>query len=159
LGENIVDEWYQLDVEQNLKKLDVDLSVGLDAAEAQRRLERYGANELVERDQKSPWKILWEQLTGFMVLILLASAIISAFLHEYTEAITILVIVVLNAILGFTQEYNAEKAMLALKRMAAPPVRVRRGGHLVELDSRLVVPGDIVLVEAGSAVPAACRVG
>ena len=121
------------------------------------RLEEYGPNELVDRGIKSPWKILWEQLTGIMVVILIISAVISIFLHEYMDAIVILIIVVLNAILGFTQEYQAEQAMAALKKMAVPQVRTRRNGKVSETKASQLIPGDIVLFEAGNAVPADCR--
>jgi len=144
-------------VEELTQELDVNLGTGLSAEEAARRLEKYGPNELVERGAKSPWKILWEQLTGIMVVILIVSAVISLLLHEYTDAITILIIVVLNALLGFTQEYRAEQAMAALKKMATPRVRVRRGGHVAEVAAQELVPGDVILLEAGNAIPADCR--
>ena len=92
-----------------------------------------------------------------MVLILIVSAVISLLLAEYVDAIAILVIVILNAALGFTQEYRAEKAMAALKKMAVPHVRVRRDGHIREVSARDLVPGDVILIEAGNAVPADCR--
>jgi P-type Ca2+ transporter type 2C len=121
------------------------------------RLNQYGPNELIEKGVKSPWKILWEQMTGIMVIILLVSAVISFFLEEYTDAIVILIIVILNALLGFTQEFRAEQAMAALKKMAVPTVRSRRSGHTREISASKLVPGDIVLLEAGSSVPADCR--
>lgn len=149
--------WHTMKVEELTQELDVNLGTGLSAEEAARRLEKYGPNELVERGAKSPWKILWEQLTGIMVVILIVSAVISLLLHEYTDAITILIIVVLNALLGFTQEYRAEQAMAALKKMATPRVRVRRGGHVAEVAAQELVPGDVILLEAGNAIPADCR--
>jgi len=149
--------WHTMKVEELTQELDVNLGTGLSAEEAARRLEKYGPNELVERGAKSPWKILWEQLTGIMVVILIVSAVISLLLHEYTDAITILIIVVLNALLGFTQEYRAEQAMAALKKMATPRVRLRRGGHVSEVSAQELVPGDVILLEAGNAIPADCR--
>jgi len=151
------DTWYQMDVHQVAQALNTDLSRGLTREEARRRLEHYGPNELIERGIKSPWQILGEQFTGIMVIILIISAVISVFLHEYTDALVIMVIVVLNALLGFTQEYQAEKAMAALKRMAVPKVKVRRDGHLVEISARELVPGDLIQLEAGDAVPADAR--
>ena len=149
--------WYQLEKEEVLKRLDSDVDSGLSPAEVQRRMQQYGANELIDRGQKSVWQILWEQLTGIMVVILIISAVISLVLGEYKDAIAILVIVVLNAVLGFTQEYRAEQAMAALKKLAVPVVRVRRDGHVQEVTARDLVPGDIVLLEAGNLVPADCR--
>ncbi len=95
-----------------------------------------------------------EQLTETMVVILIISAVVTIFLHEYKDAIAILVIVILNSILGFTQEYRAEKAMAALKKMSVPKVRVRRDGHVIEIPAQQLVPGDIIFLEAGNAVPA-----
>lgn len=149
--------WYALEAGEVIDQLGTHLN-GLDEAEAKRRLEKYGPNELIEKGVKSPWRILWEQLTGIMVVILIISAVVSLFLREYTDAIVILIIVVLNAALGFTQEYRAEKAMAALKKMAAPHVTVRRGGHIRTIPAQELVPGDVVLLEAGSAVPADGRV-
>ncbi|MCI0521960.1 MAG: HAD-IC family P-type ATPase, partial [Chloroflexi bacterium] len=150
--------WHTRPIEEVAGDLSVDLSSGLSAAEVSRRLAQHGLNELVERGRKSPWKILLEQLTGIMVLILIVSAVVSLLLHEYTDAITILVIVVLNAILGFTQEYRAEQAMAALKKMATPRVRVRREGHVHEIAAQELAPGDVILLEAGNAIPADCRI-
>lgn len=149
--------WYELEKEAVLKKLDCDVSSGLTLAEVERRKAQYGLNQLIERGKKSPWQILWEQLTGIMVVILIIAAAISILLGEYKDAIAILVIVVLNALLGFTQEYRAEQAMAALKKLAVPIVRVRREGHVQEVSAQELVPGDIVLLEAGNLVPADCR--
>ncbi len=153
----MMENWYQLDRQAVLKQLNVDLEAGLSEEEAAKRLQEYGPNELVERGTKSPWRILLEQLSGVMIVILIVSAIISVLLHEYTDAIVILVIVVLNALLGFTQEYRAEQAMAALKQMAVPIVRARRGGHIHEVKAQGLAPGDIILLEAGSAIPADAR--
>ncbi len=149
--------WYQVTVPETLEKLETNPKDGLSSEEVSRRQAKYGLNELVDRGMKSPWKILWEQLTGIMVVILMISAVISILLQEYKDAIVILVIVVLNAILGFTQEYRAEQAMAALKKMAVPKVKVRRNGHLVEMPAQQLVPGDIVQLDAGDAVPADAR--
>ncbi|MDZ4159179.1 MAG: HAD-IC family P-type ATPase, partial [Anaerolineaceae bacterium] len=150
-------EWYQQSVEEVLKNQAGDATRGLTAEQVQERREKFGLNELMERGLKSPWKILWEQLTGLMTVILILSAVISALLGEYTDTIAILVIVVLNAVLGFTQEYRAERAMAALKKMAVPTVRVRRDGHLAEVKAQELVPGDLLILEAGNAIPADCR--
>lgn len=147
-----------LSKEQVLDELGVQTDQGLTPAQVEERQQQYGLNELVDRGTKSPWKILLEQFTGTMTLILIISAAISIFLiHEPIDGIVILVIVVMNAILGFTQEYNAEKAMAALKKMAVPHVKVRRDGHIREITARELVPGDLVFLEAGNAIPADCR--
>lgn len=146
--------WHILDKNEVATLLDTNLQNGLSAETAASRLAENGPNELIEKGTKSPWKILWEQLTGIMVVILIVAALISFFLHEYTDTIVIMIIVVLNALLGFTQEYRAEQAMAALKKMAVPHVRVRRDGHTIELSARELVFGDLVLLEAGNMIPA-----
>ncbi len=150
--------WYQLGTNEVERELRSDTAQGLSRDEAESRLAEYGPNELVDRGTKNPWAILWEQLTGIMVVILIVSAIISVILQEYTDALVILIIVVLNALLGFTQEYRAEQAMAALKRMAVPHVRVRRAGHVADVSAHEIVPGDVVLLEAGNSIPADGRV-
>ena len=130
---------------------------GLAAAEAAERLKTHGPNELTERRGKGPLAMLGEQFTETMVLILIAAGILSAFLGKGIETAAIFAIVVLFAILGFVQEYRAERAMAALKQLAVPVVRARRGGTLLEMSARELVPGDIVLLEAGNAVPADVR--
>ncbi len=146
--------WYALDTNQALKQLDVDPAAGLAAAEVEARLQRFGPNALVERGGKKPWRILWEQLTGTLVVILIVAAGVSAIIGDWKDAVAILAIVVLNAILGFVQEYRAEQAMAALKQLAVPAVRVRRDGQVQDLPAPWVVPGDIVLLEAGNLIPA-----
>jgi Ca2+-transporting ATPase len=147
-------DWYRTETTEALAQLSTAAATGLGSAEAQRRLAEHGSNELVERGVKSPWRILWEQLTGTLVVILIVAAIASGFLGDWKDAVAIMVIVVLNAILGFSQEYRAEKAISALKQLAVPTVKVRRDGHVVEISARDLVPGDIVLLEAGDVVPA-----
>jgi len=149
-----MNHWYQLDRATALAELNSDLSAGLSTGEANRRLSQYGTNELIERGVKNPWRILWEQLTAVMVLILIAAAAVSLSLGEWDDALVILIIVVLNAILGFSQEYRAERAMAALKKLAVPTVRVRRDGQVQEISARRLVPGDIMLLEAGNKVSA-----
>ncbi|MFZ5808390.1 MAG: cation-translocating P-type ATPase [Chloroflexota bacterium] len=149
--------WHQLDINQVVERLSTDLKHGLPSSEIQKRQREFGLNELIERGMKSPWRILLDQFTEIMVVILLIAAVISVLLHETTDAIVILIIVVLNALLGFTQEYRAEKAMAALKRLSAPKVKVRRDGHLQEISSRELVPGDLIQLDAGDAIPADCR--
>lgn len=149
--------WHTSTVVDVVKALDVDLNNGLNDAETAKRRTRYGPNELQERGGISPWQLLWAQFTNHMVLILIAAAVVSGFLGKITEAAAIAAIVVLFALLGFVQEYRAERAMAALKRMAVPAVRVRRGGEVREISAVELVPGDVVLLEAGNAIPADMR--
>ncbi|MDZ7313860.1 MAG: cation-translocating P-type ATPase [candidate division KSB1 bacterium] len=149
--------WYQLNATEVLHQLGADANHGLSETEAKRRLAEHGFNELVERGLKSPWQILWEQLTSVMVIILIIATAASVLLRDYEDAAAILVIVMLNALLGFRQEYRAEKAIAALKKLAVPKVKVRRDGHVQEISARELVPGDLVMLEAGNLVPADCR--
>jgi len=147
-------QWYQLSASEVLQQLHSDPAHGLTEAEAARRLEQYGPNALVEQGLKSPWKILLEQLTNVMTIILIVAAVISFFLGDLLDALVILAIVALNAALGFRQEYKAEKSMAALKQLAVPMVKVRREGHVKEISSLNLVPGDIIILETGNKVPA-----
>ncbi|RPI33988.1 MAG: ATPase, partial [Chloroflexota bacterium] len=150
-------DWYKLNIPDASREMGVDITHGLDDAEIQRRLEQHGPNELVERGAVSPWVILAGQFKETMVVVLIMAAIISAALGEFTDAGAVMVVVLLNALLGFRQEYQAEKAMAALKKLAVPTVRVRRNGHVHEISARNLVPGDVILLEAGNMVPADAR--
>jgi Ca2+-transporting ATPase len=156
-GPDSAPAWHTLDADATLARLGVSAEKGLSNGEAARRLQTAGPNELIERGQRGPWRILWEQLTATMVLILIAAAVISAIVSDFKDAAVILAIVVLFALLGFVQEYRAERAMAALKRLSTPTVRVRRGGQIEQVSARDVVPGDVVLLEAGNLVPADAR--
>ncbi len=149
--------WYMLDYKKVLDELETS-SEGLTTEEVIKRQEKYGLNELVERGLRSPLAVFLGQFTEIMVIILLIAAAISFLIGETTDAIMILIIVILNAILGFTQEYRAERAMEALKKLSVPTVRVRRDGQIKKVDANSLVPGDMVLFEAGDRVPADCRV-
>ncbi|WP_277057754.1 cation-translocating P-type ATPase [Trichlorobacter lovleyi] len=149
--------WHALGVDQALEMLQSAAESGLAADEADRRLQQYGQNELTEQAGRTPWQILWEQFTSTMALILSAAAVVSGLVGSFKDAATIFAIVILFALLGFAQDFRAERAIAALKRMAVPLVRVRRDGVVQELPSLQLVPGDIVLLEAGSVVPADCR--
>ncbi|MEQ9552915.1 MAG: cation-translocating P-type ATPase [Coleofasciculus sp. G3-WIS-01] len=149
--------WYTLNLVDVLKQLNTDATIGLSHKEARQRQDIYGLNELNDRPLESPWKILWEQFSATVVVVLIVAAVISALLGEYKDAIAIFAIVVFNAILGFRQEYQAERAIAALKKLAVPTVKVRRDGILEQLSARELVPGDIVILESGNLVPADCR--
>jgi Ca2+-transporting ATPase len=152
-----VADFDQTPVEEVLSNLSTSLEMGLSPQEAEHRLEVEGPNELEERGVKSPWKILWEQLTSIMVVILIIAMAVSLLLGDLIDGLVILAIILINTFIGFRQEYKAEQAIAALKKIAVPTVRVRRGGHIKEISSRDLVPGDIVLLEAGNLVPADCR--
>lgn len=146
--------WFTKQPQEILQEFDTDLEKGLSAEEIALRQQKYGKNELIDRGTKSPWLIILDQLKETMVLILIIAAIIMLFLAEYKDAIVILIIVVLNSALGFSQEYRAEQAMAALKKMSTPKVRVRRDGHISEISSVELVPGDVIYLEAGNSIPA-----
>lgn len=150
--------YYRQDVQTVLAGLSVEAQKGLDQSQVQERLGQSGPNELLETGIRSPWRILWAQLTSMMELILIAAAGISFLLGVYRDATVILAIVLLFALLGFSQEYRAEKAMAALKKLTVPQVKVRRQGLVCEITARELVPGDIVLLEAGNMVPADGRI-
>lgn len=146
------------EVDKILHHLSTSRDSGLSSEEAKSRLHTYGANELKEKKQKKPWKILLEQFQETMVLILIVAAVFSAFLGKETETIAIVAIVILFAVLGTIQEYKAEKAMAALKRLSVPVVKTIRDGIIREISSTLLVPGDIILLQAGNVVPADARI-
>jgi P-type Ca2+ transporter type 2C len=131
--------------------------LGLTVAEASRRLTATGSNEIKRGEATSPWRILAGQFASPLIWLLLAASVISAILGEVADAIAIGTILIINALVGFFQEYRAEKAMLALRSMTAPRARVRRDGHAVTLSAADVVPGDVLLLEAGDIVAADAR--
>ena len=151
-------DWYKLTAEQALGQLGVSPDAGLAPDEVQRRLEQYGSNELQERDGRSRLQILAAQFVNILTILLVIAALISLVLGDWIEAVAIFIIVILNGVLGYTQEYRAEQSMAALKRMSVPVVRVRRGGHLAEVSAVELVPGDMVVLETGNIVPADGRV-
>jgi Ca2+-transporting ATPase len=150
-------KYYTLDAEEVLSSLQTD-PAGLSEEEVKRRLERFGPNELREEKRVTPLSIFLDQFKGILVIILMISALISGFiLREFVDTAVILAIVLMNATLGFYQEYRAEKAVEALKRMVAPMARVLREGRGRIVPSKELVPGDIILLEAGDKVPADAR--
>ena len=149
--------WHKASIEQTFESLAASPQ-GLSAAAAAEKLRDNGPNELEEGKRKSVASMLLAQFKDVMILILLAAAIISGIAGDLTDTIVILVIVVLNAFLGFFQEYRAEKAMQALKQMAVAQVKVLRDGNTAWLPATALVLGDVVLLEAGNAVPADLRI-
>ncbi len=149
--------WHTLAHEAVLDHLDSHATRGLSPQEARKRLEDHGRNVLEARGRR-PWAaMLVAQFTDFMILVLIAAAVVAGLLGEPQDSIAIIVIVVLNAVIGFTQEFRAEKAMAALRRMAAHKARVLRGGEERTVEADALVPGDVVLLEAGEVVPADLR--
>jgi Ca2+-transporting ATPase len=149
--------WHTLTATETVARLETDADNGLTEQQVQERLQQFGQNKLEERGGRKPWAILWEQLTSVMVLILIAAAVVSALLGKVTETVAIAGIVLLFTVLGFAQEYRAERAMAALRKLAIPFVRVIRGGAQQEVSADDLVPGDIVLLEAGNSIPADLR--
>ena len=149
--------WQTKEVEEAIKTFKSDIKTGLREEEAKNRVDEYGPNELVHI-VKTPWyKVFLRQFTNVLILILFAAAAISLAIGEMGDAITILVIIVLNGLLGFVQEFKAEKAIEALRKMLHPTCKVLRDSKEQLLDAKLLVPGDIVLLEIGDKIPADLR--
>lgn len=155
--------WHSSSVEEIAKNLKTNINIGLTDDEAQKRFERYGPNNLKEKKKESIFVKFIKQFNDFMIITLIIAAIISAVVSklngeaDYIDSIIIVAIVIFNAIMGLVQEQKAEKSLEALKKMTAPNAKVRRDGRVQEIDATLVVPGDIVILEAGNYVPADCR--
>lgn len=150
-------EYYQKSSSLILQELETDKDTGLTTEVAQERLEKYGPNELKEEAKKSFLSKIIAQFSDFLILILIAAAAVSVFVGESKDAIVILSIVVVNAMLGIYQEGRAEKALDALKKMSSPTANVIRGGKSQEIKASLLVPGDIVILEAGDIISADLR--
>ena len=151
-------EWYKLTAENALREVGSTTEKGLTAAEAKSRFDQHGPNELEEKAGRSSLEILWEQFANILTVLLILAAIVSMVLGDWIEAVAILIIVILNGVLGYTQEHRAEQSMAALKKMSVPIVRVRRDGRLQEISARELVPGDLVVLETGNIIPADGRV-
>jgi len=149
--------WHLLSSSDVAQQLTVDPQMGLSADEVTRRLSTYGMNAIQEHRVRSPWRMLLDQFTDFMILVLIGAAIISGLIGEPPDAIAIMVIVLLNGVIGFIQEYRAERAIAALKLLAAPNAKVLRDGQQTTISASQLVPGDVVVLEAGDGVPADVR--
>jgi len=150
-------QWYTEKEENICNYLGVNKQTGLSAKEAKKRLTEFGYNEVQEQAKISPLMIFLAQFKDFMVIILIIAAIVSSFMHEFLDAITIIVIVIMNGILGFMQEYRAEKSLKSLKDLSAPTAKVLRDGEISVILSKELVLGDIVYIEEGDRVPADVR--
>jgi Ca2+-transporting ATPase len=146
-----------MDVDLVLKELQVDPHRGLAPEEAQSRLGQYGPNELRQEEKTSPLALFFNQFKNILIIILLIATLLSALVGEYVDAAIIFVIIVFCAGLGFIQEYRAERALEALKNMLTPTITVLRGGQELEAPSKDLVPGDVLVLEAGDKIPADAR--
>jgi P-type Ca2+ transporter type 2C len=149
--------WIDWDLERIAAYFGVNPSVGLNEDEAKERLKRAGYNQLTEGEKNSLFGLFIDQFKDFMVLVLLVATLISGLLGEYTDAIAIIAIVLLNAFLGFIQEVRAEKSLSALKKLSAPTAKVLRQGRWNRIDASLLVPGDVISLESGDRIPADVR--
>jgi len=138
--------------------LKVDPAIGLSATEAAARLASHGPNQLASKPPRPAWLKFIDQFKNFLVIVLLGAAVLAGAVGELKDAIVIAIVVLLNATLGFYQEHRAEAALAALKNMLAPIARVRRAGHTAQIQAVDLVPGDVLLLEAGDRIPADARV-
>ena len=150
-------EWHTMDAAQVCAALGVNAKRGLSVADVQQRRMVYGKNAIQEQRRRSLFSLFLSQFTDFMIIVLIVAAIIAGAVGEVIDSIAIVIIVLLNGIIGFIQDYRAEQAIEALRRLAAPTAKVRRSGHIHILASSELVPGDVVLLEAGNIVPADLR--
>lgn len=149
--------WYEKTTEEVVKELQTNIETGLTSEEAKRRLEKYGPNRFQEYKKPSIWKMLWDQINNVLIYILIVAAIVSGIVSEITDSIIIFIVIALNAVIGIIQESKAEKALEELKKMSTPIAVVKRDGEVKEISSEEVVPGDIVLIDAGRFIPADLR--
>ena len=155
--------WHTKSAEEVIKELKSNWNLGLSKENVDIRRQEFGFNKLKEKPKEKLWVKFLKQFQDFMILILIIASIISAVVsyiegsHDYFDSIIIIAIVVLNAIMGLIQEAKAEKSLEALKKMSAPVAKVRRNGNIEIIKGEEIVPGDIILLEAGNYVPADCR--
>ena len=149
--------WFSKSIEEVLDEFRVDPAIGLEEQEAKARLEKYGRNKLKGQKKKSILQMFGAQLKDWLIYVLVAAVIITLFLGEYVDAIIIVMVIILNAVLGVIQEVKAGNAIEALQKMSSPKSLVRRDGEVKEIDSELVVPGDILILDAGRFVSADLR--
>ncbi|MCX7721264.1 MAG: calcium-translocating P-type ATPase, PMCA-type [Dictyoglomus thermophilum] len=149
--------WYKLTKEEVLKELRVDPEKGLAEQEVEERRKKYGENKIPEKKSKSFINIFFSQFKEFLTIVLIIATLISFLLGEIKDAVAILIIVIINAILGSVQEYKAEKTLESLKSYVSPKANVLRDGKIIKVDIEELVPGDIVLIEEGEKIPADLR--
>ena len=152
-----ITNWHTLEMSSALDELDSSIENGLSPAQVSQRLAEHGSNELIERGGRAPLRILWEQVSVTLVLILIGAAVAAGLLDELKSMIAIIAIAVLYAFLGFLQEFRAELAIAVLQKMSVPNVQGTRAGRLKEIPAPELVPGDIIQLEAGNILPADVR--
>ena len=151
-------KYYTETIPDVVDNLNTAIDTGLSSEEAKKRLTKYGPNSLASKKKKSMFMRFVDQFKDFMIIVLIIAAILSGVVaHEWTDAAIIMIVVILNAVLGVIQEARSEAAIDALKQMATPSAHVRRDNAIVQIPSTELVPGDIVLLEAGDVVPADLR--
>ncbi len=149
--------WYRKTVDECVKELDTNIETGLTEQEAEKRLKKYGPNVFREGENPSVWEMLWSQINNILIWILIAAAVISVIAGELTDAVIIVSVIMLNAVIGIVQESKAEKALEELQKISTPKAVVKRDGQIKEISSEKIVPGDIVFIEAGRYIPADLR--
>ena len=149
--------WYTKDVERVASELETNPETGLTSTEAKKRLDQVGANEFSQHKKESIFTLFFRQINSLLIYILIGAALISAFVGEYSDAIIIVLVILLNTVIGVIQESKAEKALEELKKMTTPKAIVKRDGMTIEIPSEHVVPGDIVIIDAGRFIPADLR--
>ncbi|TGG88844.1 cation-translocating P-type ATPase [Geotoga petraea] len=149
--------WYKKTEQEVIEELNTDRKSGLNDSEVNIRIKKYGKNEFKEEKKKGLLKMIFEQINDVMIYILIAAAVASASLGEVSDAIIIGIVITLNAVIGIIQERKAEEAIKELKKLSSPKSLVKRNGKVVEVPSNKIVPGDIVVLEAGRMVPADLR--
>ena len=150
--------WWQLEIQEVTKTLEADTTKGLSSDEVKQRLEKYGTNQLKEKKGHSAFSIFLDQFRDFIIWVLIGAAIVSGFLGEWIDALAIIAIVILNSIMGFVQEYRAEKSLAALKKLSSPTSKVIRDGQHSIIESSQLVPGDLIELESGDNIPADSRI-
>ena len=156
-GHRIVDDPHLTAAPEVAALLNVDPQLGLMSDEVAARRQRHGENRLPEAPPRRLWQRVADQFREFMIIVLLAAAVLSGLIGDLVDTLAIVVIVLLNAAIGLSQEWRADRAMQALKRLAARQATVRRDGRAAPVDTEHLVPGDVVLLEAGNLVPADLR--
>ncbi|WP_455220792.1 calcium-translocating P-type ATPase, PMCA-type [Kaarinaea lacus] len=150
-------DWYLISADEVASQLRVDHTRGLEREEVEDRQETFGPNAIVTKEGRGVGHILLAQFSDFMIIVLMVAAVVSGLVGEPQDAIAIVVIILLNAVIGFVQDYRAEKALEALKKLAAPTATVKRAGHIETVPASELVPGDVVLLKDGDLVPADIR--
>ncbi len=149
--------WFSKSIEEVLKEINVDASLGLSEEEAKVRLEKYGANQLLSKKKKNIFQLFFAQLQEWLIYILLAAVVVTLVMGEYIDATIIILVIITNAVLGVLQEVKAGKAIEALQKISFPKALVRRNGEVKEINSHKVVPGDILILDAGRFISADIR--